>query len=98
VIVGAMVLRLHLPAAQSLKDKRQVVKSVVERIKGRYNVSAAEVADLDRWQLTEIGVACVTNQVSHAEDILRNVANYVEESRLDVEIVDVVTDILTVEP
>ncbi|MFN8534319.1 MAG: DUF503 domain-containing protein [Dehalococcoidia bacterium] len=96
MIVGAAIIRLHLPASRSLKDKRQVVKSVIERIKGRFNVSAAEVGGQERWQIAEIGIACATNQQSHAEDILRTVADYVEESRLDVEILDVVSDILTV--
>lgn len=96
MIVGAAIVRLHLPSARSLKDKRQVVKSVIERVKGRFNVSAAEVGENGVWQLAEIGIACATNQQRHAEDILRTVVDYIEESRLDVEVVDVVSDVVTV--
>jgi uncharacterized protein YlxP (DUF503 family) len=96
MIVGAAIVRLRLPAARSLKDKRQVVKSIVERIKGRFNVSAAEIGAQELWQVAEIGIACATNQFGHAEDVLRTVVAYIEESRLDIEVMDVVSDVLTV--
>ncbi|MCS6802093.1 MAG: DUF503 domain-containing protein [Chloroflexota bacterium] len=97
MIVGAAIVRLRLPAARSLKEKRQVVKSVVDRVKGRFNVSAAEVGEQEAWQLAEIGIACAASHQGHAEDILRTVVGYIEESRLDVEVLDVVSDVLTIE-
>jgi uncharacterized protein YlxP (DUF503 family) len=96
MIVGAAIVRLHLPASRSLKDKRQVVKSVVERVKGRFNVSVAEIGEHDVWQVAEIGIACATNQPGHADDILRTVVDFIEESRLDVEVLDVISDVVTV--
>ncbi len=96
MIVGACQLRLRLPAAQSLKDKRQVVKSVLERMRSRFGIAAAEVESNDLWQIADLGFACVSNNEGHAEDILRNVVRYVEETRPDVEIVDVMIDVRTV--
>jgi uncharacterized protein YlxP (DUF503 family) len=59
MIVGIAVLELHLPAARSLKEKRQVVKSLVDRMYARYRVSVAETAFHDLRQRAEIGIAAV---------------------------------------
>lgn len=92
MIVSAMLLRLHLPASQSLKDKRQVVKSVTARLTNEFGVAAAEVGEPDLWQLAEIGVVCVANEADHAEQVLDAVLRYVEEHRPDLEILDVGRD------
>lgn len=82
-------MRLHLPESHSLKDKRQVVKSVLARVRGQFEVAAAEVADQDVWQVATLGLACASNDAGHAEDILAHAARYIEESRPDVDVVDV---------
>ncbi|GIW10682.1 MAG: DUF503 domain-containing protein [Chloroflexi bacterium] len=96
MIVGYALLRLHLPAAQSLKDKRQVVRSVLERVKGRFNVAAAEVGNQSRWQLADIGIVCASTDHAHADALLRAVREYLAESRLDIEVIEVLSDTLTV--
>jgi uncharacterized protein YlxP (DUF503 family) len=88
MIVGAAVVRLHLPASHSLKDKRQVVKSVLARLRGHFEVAAAEVDDQDVWQVATLGISCVSNDSGHAHDLLDNAIRYIEESRPDVEITD----------
>ena len=85
--VGVLRVTLRLPENVSLKGKRQVVKSVLERVRQRYNVSAAEV-DQEAWQLATLGVSCVSNDDAHARDVLSGVLRYIEGSRLDAEIVD----------
>lgn len=87
--VGACQVRLRLPDSHSLKDKRQVVKSVLARVRAHFEVAAAEVADQDVWQIATLGLACVSNDPAHAEDILQHAARYIEESRPDIEITDV---------
>ena len=82
--VGACQVRLRLPDSHSLKDKRQVVKSVLARVRAHF-----EVADQDVWQIATLGLACVSNDPAHAEDILQHAARYIEESRPDIEITDV---------
>jgi uncharacterized protein YlxP (DUF503 family) len=89
MFIGACRIRLHLPASQSLKDKRQVVKSVLARVRAQFEVAAAEVDDLESWQLATLGLACVSNDARHAHDVLERAARYIEESRLDVEITEV---------
>jgi uncharacterized protein YlxP (DUF503 family) len=60
MIVGISVFELHLPASRSLKDKRRVVKSLVDRVHQRYRVSIAETDFHDLHQRAEIAVAAVT--------------------------------------
>ena len=60
IVVGYTVLELRLHDAMSLKDKRQVVKSVIERVKRRYNVSITEVGEHDSPRMALLGVSCVS--------------------------------------
>ncbi len=68
--VGVLYARLHIPHAQSLKDKRQVVKSVLERARQRFGVAAAEVTELELRQIAGLGFSCVSNQHAHARQIM----------------------------
>jgi len=71
--VGVMRLVLEIPGAQSLKDKRQVVRSFKERIKSRVAVSIAEVGHLDKLQLAAFGVAVVSGDAAVCEEVLGRV-------------------------
>lgn len=76
VLVGEV--QLHLPESRSLKDKRQVVKSLKERIRNRFNVSIAEVDYMDLWQRCAIAIAVVSTTRAHADEVLANVVDFVE--------------------
>jgi uncharacterized protein YlxP (DUF503 family) len=97
MIVGACLITLRLPENHSLKEKRRVVKSVIERLKNRYGVAAAEVGSNDLWQIAEIGVSCVSGSSAHVSDILANVVSFVENTRLDAEVIDAHSELLSVE-
>ncbi|HUY97708.1 MAG TPA: DUF503 domain-containing protein [Verrucomicrobiae bacterium] len=73
-----MRLTLHLPENHSLKGKRQVVQSLVQRLRRTFNVAVAEVEDQDAWQVAVVGVACVSNDPRHADEMLAKVAAWVE--------------------
>ncbi|HUF53402.1 MAG TPA: DUF503 domain-containing protein [Dehalococcoidia bacterium] len=94
MLVGVLRVRLRVPESQSLKAKRQVVKSLVARLQNRFHLSAAEVGDLDSWQLATIGVACVSNDERHASEVLSSVMEFVRRERLDAEILDYETEII----
>jgi uncharacterized protein YlxP (DUF503 family) len=91
--VAVCLVRCHLPLSQSLKDKRQVVKSILARVRGQFEVAAAEVADQEIWQLASLGISCVSGDAGHARALLENVVRYIEESRPDIEITDVQVDV-----
>lgn len=86
---------MRLPASGSLKDKRQVVRSVAQRLRNKFGVSVAEVAHNDARQLATLGVACVANESAHCEAVLRQIVAFVEDSRLDAEIVDIETEVIS---
>ncbi|GCE48597.1 hypothetical protein EI42_05957 [Thermosporothrix hazakensis] len=94
MVIGVCSITLFLPASQTLKDKRQIVQSVVTRIRNQFSVAIAEVAEQDRWQLAELGVSCVSNDSRHAAEILEHVRNYIEETRPDIEISNFETEIM----
>jgi uncharacterized protein YlxP (DUF503 family) len=96
MIVGACRVVLHLPVAHSLKDKRHVVKSIIARLHNQFNVSAAEIEDQDIWQKAVLGVAVVTNDSRHANEVLSSVVNFVSNSNHDAEMTDYEIDIAPV--
>ena len=76
--IGALQVRLRLPENSSLKGKRRVVKSICSRVENKFNVSIAEIDDLDRWQTAMLGVVCVSNDGRHANEILSKVVNFID--------------------
>jgi len=82
------VVTLHLPASRSLKDKRQVVRSLTERLRRKFNVAVSEVEDQDVWQTATLGLAVVSNEAGHAARQLERIVEAIEETRLDAELVD----------
>lgn len=62
MVIGLLVLEFHIPGVQSLKEKRRVLKSIIERIKVKYNVSAAEVEKQNMWQEAVVGIAMICNE------------------------------------
>jgi len=94
--VGVCRVRLRLPENLSLKGKRQVVKSITTRVGNKFNVSVAEVDDHDLWQLTTLGICCVSNNNRHANEVLSKVVDFIVGGRFDVEVVDYEIEILPV--
>lgn len=91
--VGVLRFRLRLPS-RSLKEKRSIVKSVVERLRTRYNASVAEVEELDSVEFATLAVVVVSNEGAHAGTQLRTILDAVRESRLDAELLDVETELI----
>jgi uncharacterized protein YlxP (DUF503 family) len=80
MVVGTCELIFQLPGNRSLKGKRQVSRSLVQRIRNRFNVSVAEVAELDRWQTLAIGIACASNDSRHANEIMSKIVDFADEN------------------
>jgi hypothetical protein len=79
MIVGISVFELHLPVSRSLKDKRRVVKSLIERVHQRFRVSIAETDFHDLHQRAEIAMAVVVSGgESEMEKLMEEVRNIVE--------------------
>jgi uncharacterized protein YlxP (DUF503 family) len=77
MFVGVLRLTLHLPEPGSLKSKRHLLRSAIDRVKARFNVSIAEVAENDLWQKSVVGVAAVGNDHAFVNETLDKVADFV---------------------
>ena len=77
--IGVMTVYLSIEQADSLKDKRQVVKSLIQHVRNKFNVSVAEVDDLDIWRRAIVGIAVVSNDATFANQILNKVVNHIED-------------------
>ncbi len=83
MVVGICTLELSIPAAASLKDKRQVVKSLIGRLRNEFNVSVAEVDRHDSWQSAVIAAAAVSTSQDYTHTQLMRLVQWVEQNRLD---------------
>jgi len=70
-VIGVLTLELWVEASHSLKDKRQVVRSLKDRLREKFNVSVAEIEGLDSWQNSVIAVVTVANDKTYAEKVLQ---------------------------
>jgi len=77
MVVGICRVVLSLPWNDSLKGKRSVVKSILERARGRFHVAAAEVEDLDNHRRATLGFSVVSNDVRHAQSVLDKLVGFV---------------------
>ena len=77
MFVGILRLTLYLPDPGSLKSKRHLLRSAIDRVKARFNVSVAEVAENDLWQKSVVGVAAVGNDRAFVNETLDKVAQFV---------------------
>jgi uncharacterized protein len=93
MVIGVCRVTLHLPASHSLKDKRQVVRSLLERLRNRFDLAVAEIDDQDRWQVATLGFACVSNSASVVDEVLTHALNYIENTRLDAMVTEVAKEI-----
>ena len=66
---------LYLPGIRSLKGKRQILRSMKDRVKRKFNVSIAEVGDQDIWKRSVLGIACVGNDRGRVNQVLDQVLN-----------------------
>ena len=86
--IRAVEITLFAAGAQSLKDKRQILRSILDKVKHRYNVSIAEMEAMDLHQKLVIGVACISNSDSHARAVIEEVIRFIENNP-DAEVINI---------
>ena len=87
MVIGAMTIELFIHDNNSLKGKRKIVKSMIGKVKSRFNVAIAEVGFNDKWQRIELGVSTVGNDRRHVDSSLASVLSFLESLYL-AEIID----------
>jgi uncharacterized protein YlxP (DUF503 family) len=80
IIVGLCTIELFIPDSQSLKDKRQVLLSVKDRLHQKFNLSVAEVDGQELWQKAVLGLVCVANDGRHVNHVLDQALNMIRSN------------------
>ena len=78
MVVGICIVELHIPDSGSLKGKRQVIKSIKDRIRQNYNVSVAEIDGHDLWQRVVLGIACIGVEKRYINGVLDKIINMLQ--------------------
>ncbi len=78
MIVGLLLVDIYIPESNSLKEKRSVIKRLKDRIRNKFNVSVAEIDDLDVWRRAKIGVAHISSSGKFSTQELQKVASFLE--------------------
>jgi uncharacterized protein YlxP (DUF503 family) len=98
MFIGIGRFELFIPSSGSLKDKRQVLRSVSQSVQKRFNVSIAEVEFQDKWQRAALGISCVSESAGHCRKVLQEVEKAIGRSALDgAEIIDRHLDVVSLE-
>jgi uncharacterized protein len=72
--IGLLTLEIHIPDARSLKDKRQVLRSLKDRLRAHYNVAVAELDHQELWQRSRVGVVSISGDSKYLEESLEAIA------------------------
>jgi uncharacterized protein len=72
--IGLLTLEIHIPDARSLKDKRQVLRSLKDRLRAHYNVAVAELEHQELWQRARVGVVSISGDARYLEESLEAIA------------------------
>ncbi|CAH2212315.1 conserved protein of unknown function [Tepidibacter aestuarii] len=92
MVVGACEIECIIFECNSLKEKRHVIKSVIQRLQSRFNISIAEVGENDKWQKSIIGFSAVSNSSKQIDSIASSVINFIDNDER-IEIININTDI-----
>ena len=78
MVIGVCKVVLAIDEVFSLKEKRHIIRSIIERVKSRFNASVAEVDLNDKWKRAVIGISCVSNETGHADSMMASIVNFIE--------------------
>ena len=78
MVIGVCRLDLLIGESQSLKEKRRIVKQIIDRVKHRFNVSIAEVGNNDLWQSAQLGLCLVSNDRRFTNSSLDTILDFIE--------------------
>lgn len=87
--IATCKLKLSLDGVRSLKEKRQILKSILARLSNQFNVAVAEVEHQDVWQTAVIGLAAIGSDAGHCQRLVDKAVEWIERNRPDLYIVEI---------
>ena len=94
MVIGVCTLELQVPDAVSLKQKRQVIRSLVARLRQQHNVALAEIDHQNSWQLATLAMVAVSNDLAYLQGLLQHAVDAVEKGRQGLVLLDYRIEIL----
>lgn len=92
MIIGACILELHLPSVRSLKEKRRHLRSLLTRLRNKFNLAVAEIGHNDVWKSAQIAIVSVSNEKVSSEKVVRSAVQWIEEYLPDLDVVSEVIE------
>lgn len=92
MLVGILKIKLHAPHVHSLKEKRMIVKSIVGKLRNKFNVSVCEIAEQDVHQTIVIGIGILAAHMASCDSTLDHILDFIEEN-CEAEIIDITREI-----
>ncbi len=80
MVIGTGKIYLYAGWVHSLKEKRAIVKSITDKVKNKFNISIAEVENLDMHKSIVLGLVCVSNSAKHSDNCIQKVIEYIEQN------------------
>ena len=80
MFVGAGIVKINIPYSRSLKDKRKIVKSIINSLQNRYNISMSEVSSQDNVTVGEIGFAMVSSDKNYINSLFDKILSFINEN------------------
>ena len=80
MFVGAGIVKINIPYSRSLKDKRKIVKSIINSLQNRYNISMSEVASQDNVTVGEIGFSMVSSDKNYINSLFDKILSFINEN------------------
>ena len=85
MIIGSCEIELIIYSSNSLKEKRHVIKSIIERLKSRFNISICEIGEQDKWQKSIIGLCTLSNSTRIVDETIDKIINFIEnDNRIEI--------------
>lgn len=91
--VGTAIIKLYAPWVHSLKEKRMIIRSIINKTKNHFNISINEVGEMDKHQIIIIGISCTSNSYTKAREAIDKVVAFIENNT-EAEVTDIETEIL----
>ncbi|MCU0519468.1 MAG: DUF503 domain-containing protein [Anaerolineae bacterium] len=86
MIIVACTIHLYLPGVASLKEKRASLKPLLNQLRRKFEIAAAEVDHHDVWRSSDVALVTVTTEASHAYTVLENAVHWIEDTWPQVEV------------
>ncbi|MBC7189078.1 DUF503 domain-containing protein [Candidatus Aerophobetes bacterium] len=81
MVIGSLEVDIHLFSCSSLKDKRRVIKSLISRLRNRFNISIAEVGDYSLWQRAKLGIAFLSTDTGYSNRVLDKIIEFLNKEK-----------------